>query len=166
MPYIQWIQSVFNIKVLKYNIRRMRRFFAFSLPGMMYYFMLKIKGKTIVISGRCKGCGSCCTSLSLESKVGWLRYEQDFRDIVTLFPQYNRFEITGLDPSGFLLFRCTWCTPQGTCLYYDKRLPLCKKFPEKTLPFAGGTLPVSCGYSFDVVTPFENILKKEIKRKK
>ena len=157
---------MFNGKVVITNIKKLRRIFAFSLSGALYYLWLKIRGKTIVVRGRCRGCGSCCMKLCLENKAGWLRSESVFREILITHPEYERFEITGRDSTGLLLFRCTWCTPQGTCLHYNNRLDLCKKFPEKSLPFAGGKLPVNCGYSFEVVTPFEIVLKKELKRRK
>jgi hypothetical protein len=157
---------VFNVKVVKTKIRELRRFFAFSLSGILYFLWLKVRGKTIVVSGRCRGCGSCCMNLCLENKDGWLRSESVFREIIKTNPEYDRFVITGQDRTGLLLFKCMWCTPQGTCLHYDNRLDLCKKFPEKSLVFAGGALPVNCGYSFEVVTPFANVLKKELQKKK
>jgi len=139
---------------------------SFSLIGALKYFFLKLRGKTILVTGSCRGCGTCCRSICLEGSTGWLRSSKAFEKVIEKFPEYKRFEIIGKDPQGFLLFNCTWCTPQGTCMDYENRLPLCCNFPETTLVFAGGRLPENCGYGFAEVVPFEKILKQEQKRKK
>jgi Fe-S-cluster containining protein len=138
---------------------------SFSLVGIFKYFLLKLRGKSIMVSGSCRACGACCKRICLEGSNGWLRSKRAFDKIIEKYPEYKRFEIIDKDQQGFLLFRCTWCTPQGTCLDYDNRLPLCSNFPESSLVFAGGRLPVKCGYSFIEVVPFEKILKQELKRK-
>ncbi len=135
-----------------------------SLSGFLYYLKLRLSGKTIIVTGSCNGCGTCCRSISLESEGGWLRSEKKFRRIVEDFPKYSRFEITGRDEQGFLLFSCTWVTPEGICRDYENRLPLCSAFPESSLVFAGGKLPPNCGYSFSEVVPFDKVLKNEIKK--
>jgi uncharacterized protein len=139
---------------------------SFSLAGIFKYLLLKIQGKSILVTGHCLGCGTCCKSISLEGYDGWLRSRKEFEKIAKKYPEYNRFEIIGKDPKGFLLFCCTWCTPQGNCMDYENRLPLCSKFPESSLVFSGGGLPANCGYQFTKVVPFEKILRQEIKKKR
>ena len=112
------------------------------------------------------GCGACCKRICLEGRNGWLRSGEDFEKIVKKYPEYARFEIIGKDQQGFLLFSCSWCTPQGTCQDYENRLPLCAKFPESSLVFAGGELPANCGYQFTKVVSFEKILRQELKKKR
>ncbi len=143
----------------------MKKLRSFSLVGLFRYFFLKMRGKSILVAGSCRGCGTCCRNISLEGRDGWLRSEKAYREISEQYPEYKRFEIIGKDSLGFLLFSCTWCTPQGTCLNYENRLNLCRKFPESSLVFAGGQLPVNCGYRFTEVVPFEKILSKELQKK-
>lgn len=138
---------------------------SFSLFGLFRYFFLKLRGKSILVAGSCRGCGTCCRNISLEGRDGWLRLEKNFREIYEQYPEYKRFEVVGKDSQGFLLFSCNWCTPQGTCLNYEERLGLCRKFPESSLVFAGGQLPDNCGYRFTEVVPFETILSKELQKK-
>ena len=137
-----------------------------SLVGFLCFLRLKLSGKTILVSGSCNGCGTCCKSISLESEGGWVRSEKKFNRIVEDFPKYGRFEITGRDDQGFLLFNCNWVTSEGICRDYENRLPLCRAFPETSLVFAGGKLPQNCGYNFSEVVPFEKILTREMKKKK
>lgn len=138
----------------------------FSLHGAFKFFLLKLRGKSIIVTGKCHGCGTCCRSICLEGSTGWLRSDKAFENVIKRYPEYKRFEIIGKDSQGFLLFNCTWCTSQGTCIDYENRLPLCCNFPETTLVFSGGRLPVNCGYGFTEVVPFEKILKQEQERKK
>jgi len=149
-----------NSRVLQV-VRRLR---SYSLVGFFRYLLLKVRGKSILVTGSCRGCGSCCRSISLEGRTGWLRDEKEFEKIVADLPEYNRFEITGKDRQGFLLFRCSWRSSQGGCRDYDNRLPLCRKFPESSLAFAGGRLPARCGYRFSEVVPFAKILQRELNR--
>lgn len=138
----------------------------FSLLGIYKYFSLKLRGKSIIVTGSCRACGACCRSICLEGREGWLRSQKAFNEVIIRYPEYRRFEIIGKDHQGFLLFNCTWCTVLGNCADYENRLPLCDNFPESSLVFSGGQLPVNCGYRFTEVVPFEKILKQEIKKKK
>jgi uncharacterized protein len=139
---------------------------SFSLAGICKYFSLKLRRKSILVRGSCRGCGSCCKNICLDGWSGWLRSERVFKNLVKKYPEYGRFEVIGTDSQGFILFSCTWCTPRGTCRDYDNRLPLCANFPESSLVFTGGRLPVNCGYRFTEVVPFATILRQELSKKK
>ncbi len=160
----------FNGKAVKSSREKCQRFLQglrfFSLAGISKFLFLKVRGKSILRTGSCRGCGACCRSICLEGASGWLRSQEAFLKIVVKYPEYKRFEIIGKDQQGLLFFSCNWCTPQGTCLDYDHRLPLCRNFPESSLVFSGGSLPDNCGYSFVEVVPFAKILRREIQQKR
>ena len=143
-----------------------QRFRAFSPVGFIRHLWLKLRGKTIMVTGNCHGCGRCCSAICLEGDEGWLRSEKSFQRIVDKYPEYGRFTVIGRDTQGFLLFRCTWCTAEGTCSAYEERLPLCRRYPESSLVFAGGRLLPGCGYRFAEVVPFEKVLRRELKKAK
>lgn len=145
---------------------KLKRLRTFSFLGLLKYFSLKIRGKSISVTGRCKACGICCQSISLEGPNGWLRSAQDFEKMVNNQEEYRRFEILGKDSQGFLLFRCNKLSSDNTCLDYTTRLNLCKKFPEKDLAFMGGEIPSVCGYDFQEIVPFHKILAREQEKKK
>ena len=146
--------------------RLLRRLRPSSPAGFIRYLWLKLRGKTIMVTGSCHGCGSCCSAICLEGDKGWLRSENTFHRIVEKYPEYGRFIVIGRDTQGFLLFRCTWCTAEGTCSSYEERLPLCRRYPESSLVFAGGRLLTGCGYRFAEVVPFEKVLRRELKKTK
>ncbi len=79
-------------------------------------------------------------------------------------PEFGRFIYIETDAEGFLVFRCSLITKEGLCGDYENRLPLCRNFPEKTLPFYGGALPSGCGYYFQEVVPFARILQQKLKQ--
>lgn len=141
-------------------------FRSFTVGGLLRYFFLKITGKSVLVVGKCHQCGTCCRSISIEGPKGWLRSEKDFSTIVDKQPEYARFTIIGRDSYGFLLFQCTWLTDQNQCLNYDKRLPLCDKYPESSLVFMGAKSPDGCGYTYKTAVPFEKYLKNEMKKRK
>lgn len=135
---------------------------SFSLAGFLYFLFLKLRRREPLVVGSCHGCGECCRNLSLHDGHGWLWRRNDFLHLVAEEPEFSRFEITETDAQGFLVFRCTLCSPEGLCKEYENRLPLCRNFPEKSLQFCGGKLPSGCGYSFQEVIPFAKVLKKEL----
>lgn len=167
LVYIQWIKHLFNKKEEMPNVQpffgKIRQY---SLTGLLCYLYLRMQGKTILVTGNCLSCGSCCLNLSLEGADGWLRSEKAFREIVATYPEYSRFLISGRDSQGFLLFSCSWRTAQGICADYEKRLTLCRKFPESSLVFAGGQLPPTCGYRFTAGVPFQKILDAVVQKQK
>lgn len=167
---MQLITKRFNGKPVKNSLDTCLSFLhrcrSFSLAGLCKYFSLKLRRKSILVRGSCLGCGTCCQNICLEGQDGWLRSESTFTNVVKKYPEYGRFEIVGKNAQGFLLFSCSWRTQEGTCRDYDNRLPLCANFPESSLVFAGGRLPVNCGYRFTEVVPFAKILDQEMSRKK
>lgn len=134
----------------------------FTLPGLIYYLKLRLQNRKIVRVGSCLQCGNCCRSICLEDSSGWLTSEKKFNKILDELPEYSRFEICGRDRAGYLLFTCSWCNEEGHCSDYDNRLTLCRKYPETSLTFAGGTIPEHCGYRLVETADFQRLLKKEI----
>ena len=134
-----------------------------SFVGLLRYFRLKLTGKELLVSGSCQNCGNCCRRINLEGYRGWLRQESDFWDVVTEYPEYERFQIMGKDKQGFLRFTCSWLTDEGYCQDHPNRLRLCRNFPDKALHFCGGTLPPGCGYTLQEVRPFDKYLEDEQK---
>jgi Fe-S-cluster containining protein len=134
----------------------------YSLLGWFRYFRMKIQGKKVEVHGSCRLCGKCCRKISLEAAGRWLRKEADFAKVVKKYPEYERFTIVGRDLQGFLLFTCSWFSPEGICKDHENRLSICSDFPNVTLYFTGGEVPMGCGYAFKEVVPFSSILQKEI----
>ena len=93
------------------------------------------------IQGECKKCGKCCRYMySFDTYT-----EKEFKFMQFLFPSYRRFYIKGKDNKGNLIFACKYVTDEGLCSVYEKRLPMCKKYPSKKI-FYPAKLHEGCGY--------------------
>ena len=93
------------------------------------------------IQGECKKCGKCCRYMySFDTYT-----EKEFKFMQFLFPSYRRFYIKGKDDKGNLIFACKYVTDEGICSVYEKRLPMCKKYPSKQI-FYPAKLHEGCGY--------------------
>lgn len=91
-----------------------------------------------------------------------MRKPEDHLKVVKRDPEYARFEIVGTDSQGFLLFSCDWYTSSGICKDHEKRLDICRSYPDTSLYFSGGEMITNCGYSFKEMVPFEKVLQEEI----
>ena len=106
------------------------------------------------IQGECKKCGKCCRYMySFDTYT-----EKEFKFMQFLFPSYRRFYIKGKDDKGNLIFACKYVTDNGLCSVYEKRLPMCKKYPSKKI-FYPAKLHEGCGYKI-VKKSFNDKLQK------
>lgn len=153
-------KSSMDAKNRNSSTARLRRY---SLLGWIRYFRLKLTGKGVMVDGSCMMCGRCCRRVSLEAGGKWLRDEAEFRRLVTLHPDYERFSVTGKDAQGFLLFTCSWyLTESGVCRDHENRLDICRCYPDTDLYFTGGEVHGGCGYRFLEIVPFEKYLYAEV----
>src|SRR5574344_676807 len=107
------------------------------------------------IKGACKKCGKCCRYMySFDTYT-----EQEFKFMQALFPSYKRFYIRGKDEEGNFIFACKYVSDEGLCTVYDKRLPMCKKYPQRFIKFPA-KLHVGCGYYVEKKT-FQDYLNKK-----
>lgn len=96
---------------------------------------------TYEIEGECNKCGKCCNHMySIDTYT-----EKEFKIMQFLYPAYKRFYIKGKDEDGRLIFACKLVSPEGLCTVYDKRLPMCRKYPGKKTKFFA-KFPEGCGY--------------------
>lgn len=118
---------------------------------LSYFVPEKVEYK---IQGECKKCGKCCRYMySFDSYT-----EKEFKFMQFLFPSYRRFYIKGKDDKGNLIFACKYVTDEGLCSVYEKRLPMCKKYPSKKI-FYPAKLHEGCGYKI-VKKSFNDYLQK------
>ncbi len=106
------------------------------------------------ITGECKKCGKCCNYMySFDTYT-----EKEFKIMQFLYPAYKRFYIKGKDEFGNFIFACKYVTKEGLCSVYEKRLPMCKKYPMKKIPYPAD-LHEGCGFTVHK-KKFSDYLKK------
>ena len=129
--------------------------------GIIQFLKLKFSPPQYRLEGKCKMCGKCCRYLySLDDYTAL-----DFKITQFLFPKYRRFKIRGKDESGNLVLECTWIQDDNTCKYYDKRLDLCKNFPNVKYGSLGA-VPEGCGFKLVPINKFDDVLTGVNKKKK
>lgn len=116
-----------------------------------YFVPEKIRYK---VTGECKKCGKCCNYMySYDTYT-----EKEFRIMQFFYPAYKRFYIKGKDEEGNLIFACKYVTKEGLCSVYDKRLPMCKKYPAESILYPA-KMHEGCGFTVEK-KKFDDYLKK------
>ena len=117
---------------------------------LSYFVPEKIEYK---ITGECKKCGKCCNYMySFDTYT-----PKEFKIMQFFYPAYRRFYIKGKDSEGNLIFACKYVTKEGLCSVYDKRLPMCKRYPLPKISYPA-KLHEGCGYSVQEIK-FSDYLK-------
>lgn len=93
------------------------------------------------IIGECKKCGKCCNYMYSFDTYS----EKEFKFMQILYPAYKRFYIKGKDELGNFIFACKYVSDEGLCTVYNKRLKMCKRYPNKKI-FYPANLHEGCGY--------------------
>lgn len=103
-------------------------------------------------SGACKKCGKCCQNMQLIYQNNIIGSEEEFYAVCKSDPSFKRW-IPSRNANGFLSFSCKCLNPDGTCGDYEKRQPLCRKYPNHTT----SCLLPGCGFK-----PYINLLPYQI----
>ncbi|MEW5819379.1 MAG: YkgJ family cysteine cluster protein [Cyanobacteriota bacterium] len=126
------------------------------LRSFIIYLKDKLTPPEYRLEGECKRCGQCCKLMySLDTYT-----EFDFKITQFLFPAYKRFEILGKDEEGNFMFKCNWVQEDNTCKYYEKRLDMCKKFPNVKYGSLG-KVPPGCGFKLVPIRKFSDVINEE-----
>ena len=104
------------------------------------------------VKGSCKMCGKCCNYMySFDTYT-----EKEFKIMQFLYPAYKRFYIKGRDEEGNLIFACKYVSDEGLCSVYEKRLPMCKRYPVRFINYPA-SMHEGCGFEV-VKKKFEDYL--------
>lgn len=116
-----------------------------------YFVVEKLQYEVV---GECKKCGKCCNYMySFDTYT-----ENEFKFMQLLYPSYRRFYIKGKDEDGNLIFACKYVSKGGLCTVYNKRLKMCKRYPNNKI-FYPANLHEGCGYTV-IKKDFKDYLKK------
>lgn len=117
-------------------------------------------------TGKCKGCGECCTHIYVKHFKHVLQDEKEFERLQGLFGFYKGLKIIGKDDLG-LIFECTHLDPiTKRCKIHFFRPPICRRYPQEELFSMGGTLSDKCGFKMEPIIPFKDVLKSVEKKDK
>ena len=128
------------------------------------FFLSKVLHKYYYRTGKCKGCGQCCTHIYVKHFKHVLTDEKEFKRLQYLHKFYADLKIIGKDDLG-LIFECTNLDAETRkCKIHFRRPGICRRYPQEELFSMGGTLSDECGYKMEPIIPFEKVLQ-DVKNK-
>lgn len=123
------------------------------------FIYAKILKKHYWRTGKCKGCGMCCTHIYVKHFKHVLKDEKEFKRLQYLHKFYSDLKIIGKDELG-LIFECTNLDLETKrCKIHFWRPGICRRYPQEELFSMGGTLSDDCGYKMEPIILFKDVLK-------
>jgi len=113
-------------------------------------------------TGKCLGCGMCCTHIYVRHSKDIIKTEEEFEKLRYIHPFYSYLEVIDKDETG-LIFKCSKRDEETKlCTIHSKRPCICRKYPQEEIFLMGGTLAEGCGYKFTPYRSFDEVLNKLI----
>ena len=120
----------------------------------------KILRKHYWRTGKCKGCGECCTHIYVKHFRHVLKDEKEFERLQYIHSFYSGLKVIGKDELG-LIFECTHLDKETKrCKIHYRRPGICRRYPQEELFSMGGTLSDKCGYKMEPIVSFKEVLNK------
>ncbi len=130
------------------------------------FILSKIFRRKYYRTGKCKACGKCCTKIYVKHYKHVIQDEKEFEKLKYLHRFYTYLKVIDKDETG-LVFECMNLDPDThKCKIHKTRPGICRRYPQEELFSMGGALSDDCGYQMKPIIPFEEVLKKELKKKK
>jgi Fe-S-cluster containining protein len=124
------------------------------------FYNSTILQRKYIRKGSCKGCGRCCRRIYVRHARDVIKTEEEFEKLKTLHYFYGYLKVLDKDETG-LVFECSKLDKEsGKCTAYNKRPVLCRQYPMEEIFMMGGSITENCGYSFEPIQKFEEILNK------
>lgn len=134
---------------------------------IIQYIKNKLFSSHYIVKGKCRQCGECCRTILFSNENGYIKSEEEFRELQRTNRRYLHFDINGkvedenpfLD--GALMFKCKSLGADGRCKKYFLRSLYCRDYPSINPAFIynGGETLDGCGFYFDVNKKFKEYLK-------
>lgn len=121
----------------------------------------EVTGKYYKRSGACNQCGKCCTNIYLVHERETIKTTEEFERLQKFEAEYRGFVPIDSDEHG-MRFQCKHLRDDKTCEIYDERPSFCRKYPSEYGVLLGAELATGCGYKFDVLKPFDQVLADQV----
>ncbi len=123
------------------------------------WFLAKILKKKYYRTGKCNGCGQCCTHIYVKHYKHVIQDEKEFEKLQYLHSFYAHLKVIGKDDIG-LIFECQNLDKEThKCKIHKFRPAICRRYPQEELFSMGGALSDNCGYKMEPIIPFSKVLK-------
>lgn len=144
----------------------MKNYFKTIKNNLNRFFHEKILRRKYMRKGSCKGCGRCCQKIYVRHARDVIKTEEEFEKLKTLHFFYGYLRVIDKDEIG-LVFECSKLDKEtGKCTAYKSRPAICRQYPQEEIFMMGGSITENCGYSFEPIKKFDEVLKKAVKKQK
>lgn len=97
------------------------------------FILSKVLKKHYYRTGKCKGCGQCCTHIYVKHFKHVLQDEKEFEKLQYLHKFYSDLKIIGKDELG-LIFECKNLDSETKrCKIHFWRPGICRRYPQEEL---------------------------------
>ena len=144
---------------------KFQNFKAKFLSNVKKFFYSKILRKRYYRKGECLKCGRCCRNIYVKHGKKFISDEKLFNSLKPLHPFYFDLEIIGKDEVGLLFVCKNLDEATKMCKIHKKREKICRDYPMEDILKMGGTLADGCGFYFEPIEKFDDILQKMQKTK-
>ena len=136
------------------------------LKKIKKFYHLKILKRRYYRLGKCAQCGCCCENIYVRHEGKVIQSENEFESIKNNddYSFYKHISIIGKDDFG-LIFSCNkFDKEKRLCTDHKNRPSICKNYPSEQIFSFGAQLQDKCGYSFEPIEKFDEILNKVLKQ--
>jgi len=126
------------------------------------FFYTKFLKRKYYRYGKCNRCGRCCENIYVRHIKDVIKTEEEFEKIKSVdnYSFYKHITITGKDEFG-LKFTCNrFDKEKRICKAHNKRPSICRNYPNEEIFSFGAQLLDECGYKFEPIISFKEILQK------
>lgn len=122
----------------------------------------EVMGQYYKRTGACNMCGKCCTNIYLVHNKEVIKTAYEFEKLQALESEYQGFTPVEVDEHG-LRVACKHLKADNSCEIYEERPSFCRKYPSEVGILLGAELATGCGYSFELLKTFNQVLAEEVK---
>ena len=127
-----------------------------KLKKFYYKYILR---KKYIRTGFCLKCGQCCQNIYIKHDKNVIADEKEFY-YLNQKGKYLDFEVIGKDDTG-LVFKCKLLDEESKlCKNHKIRDFICRRYPQEEIFTFGAKLAQGCGYKFEPIESFEDVLKR------
>ncbi|MBQ4646844.1 MAG: YkgJ family cysteine cluster protein [Candidatus Gastranaerophilales bacterium] len=126
------------------------------------FYHLRILKKKYYRLGKCAQCGCCCENIYVRHHGKVIQNEEEFEKIKKSdnYSFYKHISIIKKDDFG-LVFSCDkFDKEKRLCKDHKNRPSICKNYPSEEIFSFGAQLQDKCGYRFEAIIPFCEVLEK------
>lgn len=148
------------------NLLTVKIFWMSFFNKIKKFYYLKILKKRYYRFGSCKMCGACCTNIYVRHKSSVIKTESEFEEIKKTdnCSFYKDIKVISKDDFGLVFECCKFDKEKRLCTDHKNRPQICRNYPSEDIFKMGAILCDDCGFRFEPIEKFDEVLAKVSKK--